>query len=82
MTFFGLHFQDLVFYTLAIILLIAGLRVITTRNPVYAALYLVLAFFYSGRDMVATRGRVFSNCLGISLRWCGDGAVLICGDDA
>jgi len=45
MTFFGLHFQDVVFYTLAIILLFAGLRVITTRNPVYAALHLVLAFF-------------------------------------
>lgn len=45
MTFFGLQFQDIVFYTLAIILLFAGLRVITTRNPVYAALYLVLAFF-------------------------------------
>ena len=45
MTFFGLHFQDVVFYTLAAILLFAGLRVITTRNPVYAALYLVLAFF-------------------------------------
>ena len=45
MTFFGLHFQDIVFYTLAAILLFAGLRVITTRNPVYAALYLVLAFF-------------------------------------
>lgn len=45
MTFFGLHFQDVVFYALATILLLAGLRVITTRNPVYAALYLVLAFF-------------------------------------
>lgn len=45
MTFFGLHFQDIVFYTLAIILLFAALRVITTRNPVYAALHLVLAFF-------------------------------------
>ncbi len=45
MTFFGLQFQDVVFYTLAAILLFAGLRVITTRNPVYAALYLVLAFF-------------------------------------
>jgi len=45
MTFFGLHFQDIVFYTLAAILLFAGLRVITTRNPVYAALHLVLAFF-------------------------------------
>lgn len=45
MTFFGLHFQDIVFYTLAAILLLAGLRVITARNPVHAALYLVLAFF-------------------------------------
>ncbi|MCF8192930.1 MAG: NADH-quinone oxidoreductase subunit J [Candidatus Methylopumilus sp.] len=45
MTFFGLHFQDLVFYALALILLYAALNVITTRNPVYAALFLVLAFF-------------------------------------
>ncbi len=45
MTFFGLHFQDIVFYTLAAVLLYAAVSVITTRNPVYAALYLVLAFF-------------------------------------
>ncbi len=45
MTFFGLHFQDIVFYALAAVLLYAALSVITTRNPVYAALYLVLAFF-------------------------------------
>jgi len=38
-------FQDYVFYALAAILLVAGLRVITARNPVHAALYLVLAFF-------------------------------------
>ncbi|MFM9835646.1 MAG: NADH-quinone oxidoreductase subunit J [Methylophilaceae bacterium] len=38
-------FTDFVFYTLATILLLAGLRVITTRNPVHAALFLVLAFF-------------------------------------
>jgi NADH-quinone oxidoreductase subunit J len=38
-------FQDYLFYFLAAILLFAGLRVITTRNPVQAALYLVLAFF-------------------------------------
>ena len=38
-------FQDYVFYALAAILLLTGLRVITTRNPVHAALYLVLAFF-------------------------------------
>jgi len=45
MTFFGLPFQDIVFYTLAAVLLYAAISVITTRNPVYAALYLVLAFF-------------------------------------
>ncbi len=38
-------FQDYVFYFLAAILLAAGVRVITARNPVHAALYLVLAFF-------------------------------------
>lgn len=38
-------FSDYVFYTLAAILLWASVRVITTRNPVVAALHLVLAFF-------------------------------------
>jgi NADH-quinone oxidoreductase subunit J len=38
-------FTDFIFYTLAAILLFAGIRVITTRNPVHAALFLVLAFF-------------------------------------
>lgn len=38
-------FTDIIFYTLAATLLFAGLRVITTRNPVHAALFLVLAFF-------------------------------------
>ena len=38
-------FSDIVFYVLAAILLFAAIRVITTRNPVHAALFLVLAFF-------------------------------------
>ena len=38
-------FQDYVFYALAAIMLFAGLRVITTRSTVHAALFLVLAFF-------------------------------------
>ena len=38
-------FNDFIFYALAAILLFAGVRVITTRNPVHAALHLVLAFF-------------------------------------
>jgi len=33
------------FYFFSAVLLFAGFRVITSRNPVYAALYLVLAFF-------------------------------------
>ena len=45
MTYFGLHFLDIVFYGLAAVLLFAALRVITARNPVHAALNLVLAFF-------------------------------------
>jgi NADH-quinone oxidoreductase subunit J len=36
-----------VFYLVAAILLFAALRVITAKNPVYAVLYLVLAFFNS-----------------------------------
>ena len=40
-----LIFTDIVFYTFAAILLFAAVRVITTRNPVVAALHLVLAFF-------------------------------------
>jgi NADH-quinone oxidoreductase subunit J len=38
-------FETFVFYSFSAILLIAGLRVVTARNPVHAALALVLAFF-------------------------------------
>jgi len=38
-------FETVVFYVFAAILLLAALRVITARNPVHAALYLVLGFF-------------------------------------
>ena len=38
-------FQTFIFYFFAAILLFAALRVITSRNPVHAALFLVLAFF-------------------------------------
>jgi NADH-quinone oxidoreductase subunit J len=38
-------FQTFIFYAFAAILVFAGLRVITTRNPVHAALWLVLSFF-------------------------------------
>jgi NADH-quinone oxidoreductase subunit J len=38
-------FESLVFYAFGAILLAAAVRVVTARNPVHAALYLVLAFF-------------------------------------
>jgi NADH-quinone oxidoreductase subunit J len=39
-----LDFSTLIFYAFALILVGAALRVITARNPVHAALFLVLAF--------------------------------------
>jgi NADH-quinone oxidoreductase subunit J len=40
--------QTLVFFFLSAILIFASLRVITARNPVHAALHLILAFFTCG----------------------------------
>jgi len=40
-------FQTVIFYVFAFVLLAAALAVITARNPVHAALFLVLAFFTS-----------------------------------
>ncbi|HVS27826.1 MAG TPA: NADH-quinone oxidoreductase subunit J [Burkholderiales bacterium] len=42
-----MEFQTFVFYFLATVLLSAALCVITVRNPVHSALFLVLAFFTS-----------------------------------
>jgi len=38
-------FTDLIFYVLAVTLIVSGACVVTMRNPVHAALFLVLAFF-------------------------------------
>jgi len=40
-----MNFTSILFYVFAAILVLASLRVITARNPVQAALFLVLAFF-------------------------------------
>src|SRR5688500_16855118 len=40
-------FNAFIFYFFSSVLLFAALRVITARNPVHAALFLVLAFFTS-----------------------------------
>jgi NADH-quinone oxidoreductase subunit J len=38
-------FESAIFYAFGAVLLLSGLRVITARNPVHGALFLVLAFF-------------------------------------
>lgn len=43
-----MDFKTFVFYMFATIMILASLRVITARNPVHAALFLVLAFFTAG----------------------------------
>ena len=43
-----MEFKTFVFYFLAVIMVLAALRVITARNPVHAALFLVLTFFNAG----------------------------------
>jgi len=40
-----MEFKTFVFYFVSAILVFASLRVVTSRNPVHAALFLVLAFF-------------------------------------
>ena len=40
-----MDFNSLIFYFFAAIMIFAGVRVITARNPVHAVLFLVLAFF-------------------------------------
>lgn len=43
-----MDFQTVVFYFFSAVMLLAALRVITARNPVHAALFLVLTFFSAG----------------------------------
>ncbi|MBT0963789.1 NADH-quinone oxidoreductase subunit J [Denitromonas iodatirespirans] len=43
-----MDFKTFVFYLLATVMVLAALRVITVRNPVHAALFLVLTFFNAG----------------------------------
>src|ERR1051325_5162121 len=38
-------FESAIFYAFGAVLLVSGVRVITARNPVHGALFLVLAFF-------------------------------------
>ncbi|MDP9875729.1 NADH-quinone oxidoreductase subunit J [Variovorax boronicumulans] len=61
------------FYLFAVVLLFAAFRVITSRNPVYAALYLVLAFFQASAIWLLLRAEF----LAISLVLVYVGAVMV-----
>jgi len=66
-------FEALVFYAFAAILLVAGLRVITARNPVHAAMFLVLSFFTAAAIWLLLRAEF----LAIALLLVYVGAVMV-----
>lgn len=61
------------FYLFAVVLLFASFRVITARNPVYAALFLVLAFFQASAIWLLLKAEF----LAISLVLVYVGAVMV-----
>ncbi|HEX5127459.1 MAG TPA: NADH-quinone oxidoreductase subunit J, partial [Rhodocyclaceae bacterium] len=69
-----MEFSTYVFYAFAAILVFAGLRVITARNPVQAALYLVLSFVTSGAIWMLMRAEFLA--IGIVLIYVGAVMVL------
>jgi NADH-quinone oxidoreductase subunit J len=56
-------FATFIFYFFSAILLFAALRVITSRNPVHAALFLVLAFFTSAGIWIQLRAEFLAIAL-------------------
>ena len=55
--------QAVLFYIFSAILVFAGLRVVTARNPVHAALWLVLAFFTAAAHWVMLRAEFLAIAL-------------------
>ena len=56
-------FESAIFYVFAALLVFAGLRVITARNPVHAALFLVLAFFTAAEIWLLLRAEFLAIAL-------------------
>jgi NADH-quinone oxidoreductase subunit J len=70
------------FYAFSAVLLFAAFRVITARNPVHAALFLVLTFFQASMIWMLLEAEFLSITL-VLVYVCGrcDGAVFVCRDD-
>jgi len=66
-------FEAIVFYAFAAVLIIAGLAVITARNPVHAAMFLVLSFFTASAIWLLLRAEF----LAITLLLVYVGAVMV-----
>jgi NADH-quinone oxidoreductase subunit J len=66
-------FESVLFYLFAAVMLVAGLRVITARNPVHAAMFLVLAFFTASAIWLLLRAEF----LAITLLLVYVGAVMV-----
>ena len=58
-----MNVQAALFYVLAAILVFAALRVVTARNPVHAALWLVLAFFTAAAHWLMLRAEFLAIAL-------------------
>ena len=58
-----MNIQAALFYIFAAILVFAALRVVTARNPVHAALWLVLAFFTAAAHWVMLRAEFLAIAL-------------------
>src|SRR5438132_3447176 len=56
-------FETVVFYAFGAVLLLSGLRVITARNPVHGALFLVLAFFTAAGTWLLLRAEFLAIAL-------------------
>jgi NADH-quinone oxidoreductase subunit J len=68
-----MNLELVIFYVFAALLVFAGLRVITARNPVHAALFLVLAFFTAAEIWLLLRAEF----LAITLVLVYVGAVMV-----
>jgi len=58
-----MNIQTFLFYVFAAILVFAALRVVTARNPVHAALWLVLAFFTAAAHWLMLRAEFLAIAL-------------------
>ena len=73
LTYKKMNFQSMTFYVFAAMLIFSALRVITARNPVHAAMFLVLSFFTAAALWLL----IYAEFLAITLVLVYVGAVMV-----